>query len=304
MSTDPAEPLQVIQDPGESPLRLYSHVDRPISNLPFLRRALLMAELAMIAYNDEDEARRAYEAIGLPDVSFYDRDGSQAFRVRNQHDCVIACRGTQPNEWNDIRADANAATVLAETAGRVHRGFKREVDDLWPMLETALMDNEQPVWFCGHSLGGAMATICAARCYLSHIETNPKQLFTFGSPRVGNGRYVSFVKLRHYRIVNNNDLVARIPPVWLGYRHSGTEIYLDHKGKIRRLGKAGKRRDRLAGFLAALRRGRLDHFDDHSIHRYIGAIAAAVRTRPSSRPSNPQTSNPQPPGPQLSMRTG
>ena len=58
------------------------------------------------------------------------------------------------------------ATVLAETAGRVHRGFKREVDDLWPRLEKALKNNTLPLWFAGHSLGGAMATICASRCQL------------------------------------------------------------------------------------------------------------------------------------------
>ena len=51
--------------------------------------------------------------------------------------------------------------VIAETAGRVHRGFKREVDDLWPRLEQALVNNTRPLWFAGHSLGGAMATICA-----------------------------------------------------------------------------------------------------------------------------------------------
>jgi triacylglycerol lipase len=206
-------------------------------------------------------------------VTFYDRDGSQAYRIRNDHDCVVACRGTEPHEWNDIRADANAASVLAETAGKVHRGFKREVDDLWPMLEAALTGNDQPLWFCGHSLGGAMATICAGRCFLSHIKTNPKELYTYGSPRVGDKRYVNFVQLKHYRFVNNNDIVTRVPPAWMGYRHNGAEIYLDRKGRIRDLGRVSKRRDRFAGFLQSLRRWRIDHFDDHSIHRYIAAIA-------------------------------
>ena len=133
-----SEPVAVVHDAGEVLLRLHSRLTGPICELTFLQRSLLMAELAMIAYNDEQEAKRAYELIGLTDVTFYDRDGSQAYRVRNDHDCVISCRGTEPNEWNDIRADANAASVLAETAGRVHRGFKTEVDDLWPMIETAL----------------------------------------------------------------------------------------------------------------------------------------------------------------------
>ncbi len=274
-TTKPAGPA-IVTDPGERPLVIHSTVGGPIAELTFLRRSLLFAELAMISYNDESEARRAYRAIGFPDVDFYDRDGSQAFRMRNDHDCVIACRGTEPNEWNDIRADANAATVLAETTGKVHRGFKTEVDDLWPMLETALTGNDQPLWFCGHSLGGAMATICAGRCLLSHIESNPKQLYTFGSPRVGDKAYINYVKLDHYRYVHNNDIVTRVPPVFLGYRHCGHEVYIDSLGIIRKIGVIGKRRDRWNGFLRGLQRWRIDHFADHSVHCYIQAIWAAA----------------------------
>lgn len=270
------KPIAVVQDPGEDPLRIYSQLTGPIESLSFLRRALLMAELSMVAYNDQDEATRAFELMGFPDVSFYDRDGSQAYRVRNEHDCVVACRGTEPSEWNDIRADANATSVLAETAGRVHCGFKTEVDDLWPMLETALMGNDQPLWFCGHSLGGAMATICAGRCFLSHIDSNPSELYTYGSPRVGDKRYVQFVALQHYRFVNNNDIVTRVPPAWMGYRHTGDEVYIDHRGQIREIGRLARRRDRLRGFLKSLRRWKIDHFSDHSIHGYIQAIAGAV----------------------------
>ena len=230
----------------------------------------------MIAYNDEDETRRACEIIGFDDVTFYDRDGSQAYRFRNDHDCVIACRGTEPNEWNDIRADANATAVLAETTGKVHRGFKQEVDDLWPMLETALLSNEQPLWFCGHSLGGAMATICAGRCFLSHINSVPDQLYSYGSPRVGNNRYINYVKLEHFRYVNNNDIVTRVPPILLGYRHCGQEVYLNRDGEIKQINHVNRRRDRWKGFLRGLTKWRIDHFGDHSIHEYINAIAAAL----------------------------
>ena len=75
----------------------------------------------MIAYNDEDEAKRAARAIGFPDAQLFDNDGSQAYRFRNDYDLVLACRGTQPTEWNDIRADANAVidpNELTDTQGR------------------------------------------------------------------------------------------------------------------------------------------------------------------------------------------
>ena len=268
---------RVVQDGDERPLVIHSDVTTPISELSFLRRALLFGELSMIAYNDEAEATVAAAMAGFPDVTFYDRDGSQAFRFRNDHDCVIACRGTEPNEWNDVKADANARSVLAETTGKVHSGFKREVDDLWPMLETALVGNDQSLWFCGHSLGGAMATICAGRCFLSHIQSVPEELFTFGSPRVGDNTYINYVELTHYRFVNNNDIVTRVPPPFLGFRHCGSEVYINRKGEFKKYGMLMKRRDRWRGFFRGLRQWKIDHFSDHSIHQYIEAILTAVK---------------------------
>jgi triacylglycerol lipase len=274
---DLQQPSGVVHDKYEVPVVVHSYASGPISEMTFLQRALLFAELAMISYNDEREATAAAAFVGFPDVTFFDHDGSQAYRFRNDHDCVIACRGTEPNEWNDIRADANAAAVLAETAGKVHRGFKREVDDLWPMLETALTSNDQPLWFCGHSLGGAMATICAGRCFLSHIKSNPAALYTYGSPRVGDKRYINFVKIDHYRFVNNNDIVTRVPPRWMGYRHCGLEVYIDRNGNMGHLHYLMKRRDRWRGFFKGLRRFRIDHFSDHPLHQYIAPILAAAQ---------------------------
>jgi triacylglycerol lipase len=49
---------KVVQDVGEEPLVLYSDVRGPLEKLSFLRRALVFAELSLIAYNDEGEALR------------------------------------------------------------------------------------------------------------------------------------------------------------------------------------------------------------------------------------------------------
>jgi triacylglycerol lipase len=266
----------VVQDVGERPLVLRSDVRGPMKELSFLRRALVLAELAMISYNDEAEARRAATAIGFPDAELFDNDGSQAFRFRNAHDCVVACRGTEASEWNDLRADANATLAVVGALGKVHSGFNREVDDLWPMLESLLRDNELPLWFCGHSLGGGMATICASRCIQSAIKSNPEELHTFGSPRCGDRRYCRQRGLRHYRWVHNNDIVTRVPPAWMGYRHGGEEVYLDRHGRIRKLTGVLRSRDRWQGFVSGLLKGSIDQLADHSIHHYANHIAKAV----------------------------
>ncbi|MCA9198343.1 MAG: lipase family protein [Planctomycetales bacterium] len=249
-----------------------SRINQPIREYSLLEQSLLFGELSAIAYLPENAAKDAAKEIGFSECEFFDRDGSQAYIVGNELDCVVACRGTEPNEWNDIKADANAISALAETIGRVHRGFKQEVDDLWPRLEQALLSNSRPVWFAGHSLGGAMATICAGRCMLSHIKSNPEGLFTFGSPRVGDKRYINYCKIKHYRWVHNNDIVTRVPPPWMGYKHGGTEMYLNANGKLRRMTRWQRSKDRWRGFIRGLRQGRIDHFSDHSLVQYIDCI--------------------------------
>lgn len=273
---------KIIHDVGEEPLVLYSDVHAPLASLTFLRRALALVELALIAYNDEAEAQRAAQAIGFSEAKLFDQDGSQAYRFRNQHDVVLACRGTEITEWNDVKADANAMMAVIEAVGNVHSGFNREVDDLWPLLEEMLRGVEQPIWFCGHSLGGAMATICAYRCKKSLLTRDPHELHTFGSPRVGCKKYVRHAEVTHYRWVHNNDIVTRVPPAWMGYRHSGNEVYLDRKGRIRKLTGLWRSRDRWRGLVRGLFRWKLDLLSDHSVGQYAKHIAAAVEKENAS----------------------
>jgi triacylglycerol lipase len=279
MATESKAPVQT----DANTFTLRSVLVGPISEMSLLRQSLLFAELSYISYMPRGEAGAFASEMGLEEVRFYDRDGAQGYILGNEHDAVVVCRGTEPHDWNDIRADLDAVWAVGETVGRVHRGFKWEVDELWPRLEQALLNNERPVWFAGHSLGGAMAAICAGRCKLSHITSNPAGLFTYGAPRVGDGRYVNHVRMNYYRWVNNNDIVPRVPPRWMGYRHSGREIYLDNRGKIRNLKGWWRFRDRVRGFFKGLRRFRIDHFCDHNLVGYIEAIWRAIEQEEPAR---------------------
>ncbi|GAA0422222.1 hypothetical protein GCM10009133_33480 [Cocleimonas flava] len=247
-----------------------------ISAKDLINKALLFAELSMIAYLKPEETEKAALRLGFTRTTFYNNDGSQAYSFANDQDIVIAFRGTEPNEWNDIKADIDATKALAETVGHVHRGFKKEVDDVWPLLEKMLISHKQnldkKLWFTGHSLGGAMASICAGRCLLSHIDTRPEQVHTFGSPRVGTKRYINHAKVDYYRWVNNNDIVTRTPPVWLGYRHAGKEMYLDAQGKLKELNAVQRKADLWKGFVTGLKNKQIDHFSDHLIDNYVDYI--------------------------------
>ena len=254
-----------------------------LHSMSLMERALLLAELSMIAYLKPKETKKAALRLGFTETVFYNNDGSQAYSFANEQDIIIAFRGTEPNEWNDIKADIDATKALAETVGHVHRGFKKEVDDVWPALEKMLLSHKQnlvkKLWFTGHSLGGAMASICAGRCLLAHIDTQPEQVHTFGSPRVGTKRYINHAKVDYYRWVNNNDIVTRTPPAWLGYRHAGKEMYLDAQGKLKELNVVQRKADLWKGFVTGLKNKELDHFSDHLIDRYVDYIYE--ETKPS-----------------------
>ena len=85
----------------------------------------------------------------------------------------------------------------------------------------------------------------------------------------------------------SNDIVTRVPPVWMGYRHSGDEVYLNRHGRIRKLRGVLRSRDRWRGMVAGLLRGKIDMLSDHSIGLYAGHIATAVEEEVASPGRHP-----------------
>ena len=246
-----------------------------ISEMNFKEKSLLFAKLANIAYCNKKDATSQAKKLGFTTIEFYDKDGAQAYRFMNKTDLVIACRGTQPTEFNDIKADLRAVPVMAETVSRVHKGFKAEVDELWPMICDDLVrpaNKGKKVWFCGHSLGAAMATIMASRCYYYASVPNPEELYTYGSPRVGWRKYVHSLGIVHHRWVNNNDIVTRVPLAAMGYIHHGTEHYMNAYGQVRNPTGWQRIKDRFRGMWMGLKQGKIDNFGDHSMVNYVGNL--------------------------------
>ena len=77
--------------------------------------------------------------------------------------------------------------------------------DLLPYI-TQLDRSGCKLWITGHSLGAALATLCASR------YGNVQGVYTFGSPRVGNNGFKEKLQVKIYRVVNNDDIVARARP--------------------------------------------------------------------------------------------
>lgn len=258
-----------------------------IENLSLNERALLFAELSQIAYFDKKEATKFARKLGFTTVEFYNIRGAEAYRFMNKRDMVFACRGTEPTQYNDIKADANTWPVVSETVGRVHRGFKGEVDKLWDLMKEDIQREQarRSVWLCGHSLGAAMSTIVASRCKGDTALADPRELHTFGSPRVGWRNYVEHFPFTHYRWVNNADIVTRVPFLIFGYVHHGQCQYFNHYGNLRNLHGWQRMKDIWRGIIRGLFKGKIDSFSDHGIGEYVKHINKRVEGE-----ENPQLS--------------
>ena len=240
--------------------------------MSFNERSLLFAKLSSIAYSNIKEVKRQATQLGFTTVEFYDKEGAQAYRLMNKLDLVIACRGTQPGEFADIAADLKATPVKAETISRVHRGFKQQVDDLWPAIAEDIarpVNKKKTLWFCGHSLGAGMATIMSSRAKFNEDLNDPIELYTYGCPRVGWHAYAKSLGVVHHRWRNNNDIVTTVPLAIMGYKHCGEQHYINAYGNKRTPTGWQLVKDKLRGMWMGIKKGKIDSFSDHSIDEYI-----------------------------------
>lgn len=186
--------------------------------------AWLLAELSRLVYRNDgpDGAAsrdRILAGVGLRERCFFDRRATQAALVEPRGEATprvaaLVFRGTDGLE--DWRANLTLLPAKGPNGGAVHGGFKSALDDVWDDVDEALDGLEGPVFYTGHSLGGALAMLAAAR-------RPPLAVYTFGAPRVGNARFSeTLAGVPCYRVVNRRDRTPTQPPdVGLRYRHAG-----------------------------------------------------------------------------------
>lgn len=165
----------------------------------------------------------------------------------------------------------------------VHSGF-HEVwletkKDVLRQVRAALKKRPQvkTVLCVGHSLGGAIAQLDAV--YLRNMLSKRIAIenITFGCPRVGNERWANQVDrvldTNQVRIVYENDIVPRLAPSSLGFRHPSNEIWLDQQAKKVRLCRGQENQDCSAG-LSRFRTSRKAHSGRYFGVRIVGGLCA------------------------------
>nr|VFJ92083.1 MAG: Lipase (class 3) [Candidatus Kentron sp. LFY] len=169
----------------------------------------------LIGYDPEEETKNLIEELDFLRfelIDTFDRNGTQAILVSNDNFIALAFRGTEATSVRDIKADTKAKLTQCETGGGIHLGFQEAFEQVAGEIRKKLCDErcrELPLFITGHSLGGALAAVATKR--LSH-EGGIAACYTFGSPRVGDEKWISEIKTPIYRLVNAADSVTMLPP--------------------------------------------------------------------------------------------
>jgi pimeloyl-ACP methyl ester carboxylesterase len=207
-----------------------------------LSNATWLADAALLSYAEPSEAWRRFERGGLRRGAFFSGRTTQAYAAVADDFILVAFRGTELGSPLAFSADvflADARFVARPWSGGggVHHGFADALEEVWAAspsgadgLEAFLSAaaGDRPVWFTGHSLGAALATLAAAR-----YTAGPRGLCTFASPRVGDQAFArSFPLSEASRFVHAHDAVPRLPPPELGFKHVGTPVFIDASGRI------------------------------------------------------------------------
>jgi hypothetical protein len=190
-----------------------------------------LAEAALLSYWGKATGVSRFESAGLC-ATFVEVEDTQAYVAWSADFLLISFRGTQPGSLTDIVDDA-LVTLVPWTHGAVHCGFKGALERIWvPLMKIVEpLATARTVWFAGHSLGAALATLAADRF------SGTAGVCTLGSPRVGDRRFATGFDARFgarsLRYVNDTDIVTHLPtPFPLPYKHVGAVRQITPDGRI------------------------------------------------------------------------
>jgi triacylglycerol lipase len=140
---------------------------------------------------------------------------------------------------------------------RVHYGFISAYKSVRDAIHNQVKQSPHQRVICtGHSLGGALAALCALDVQYNFPEKDVS-CYTYGSPKVGNSDFRQSYDKRvpkTYRFVNSADTVPSLPPG-----------RYEHVGVLHQLGQAISDASSLVDKM-------VDKVEDHFPHNYIKAL--------------------------------
>jgi triacylglycerol lipase len=196
------------------------------------RSAYLLCKCVGWAYLPEESARDWYAAYGYT-LKRHTADSVSVDIANNGDSTVIAFAGT--NDLDDWFVNLDIGKV-DWNGYQVHAGFHEAEQSLFEAAADEYGPELTDVWICGHSMGGALATLLGLR-FADSIGGGKalRGVYTYGSPRCMDSRAVHMCDLLmgklHYRHDNGNDIVPRVPTCFR-FKHCGRYVRINRHGKV------------------------------------------------------------------------
>jgi hypothetical protein len=174
-----------------------------------------LAEISQTAYEPPCEAEKSYHALGFSKVMPVVQGSMIGYVVSGEDVTVVVFRGTDFAEVSDWLANLDRSAV--ETPhGQAHKGFYNAYQSMKSQVTAILKERDTThLWVTGHSLGGAIALVCA----YDLVDIEKRQLdgiITFGQPMVARQQFATYLDSlllgRYARFVNREDIVPKVPP--------------------------------------------------------------------------------------------
>jgi hypothetical protein len=154
----------------------------------------------------------------------------------NGSDIYLNFQGSQ--ERSDWSRNIDKEMIDLDDEIKVHEGFFEHFhkfrEEISEKIDELLTYDFERFIICGHSLGGALATLCCYELmYKKYFAYKDRVLcVTLGSPRVGNYFFSDFFdsEFECFRLVYGSDIVPRVPKFNL------FNLFY-HVGKLIQLGK-------------------------------------------------------------------
>tara|TARA_B000000477_G_scaffold2994_1_gene2803 strand:+ start:21309 stop:22025 length:717 start_codon:yes stop_codon:yes gene_type:complete len=160
-------------------------------------------------------------------LSYCDNRNDAIFITDNQTDCqcyinynnnavFITFRGS--SSIDDWKHDLDTRTENPKDNIKIHKGFFDQYmsvkDKIYKTIQQINKNiNLENIHISGHSLGGALAYVCAVDIHL--VTNNPNiRVLTIGSPRPGNKDFANYFNnniRESVRYKNKNDIITKMP---------------------------------------------------------------------------------------------
>ena len=184
-----------------------------------LHTAIASEHVYMMDDEGKPDGERILEHLRKYDADYISVTGvsnksSQAAFIEHERFVMYAFTGT--NEISDWLDNINAFSD-EKLGGEIHRGFHNAWEDIWPELESIYWAHrrkeKRPVLITGHSLGGAMATVCVQKFILEDWPFTSAYLY--GAPRTLDKKtartFNNECRNKVFRFQNRTDIVTRLP---------------------------------------------------------------------------------------------